>query len=214
MWSGTIAFPLHPAASCIGSCADIKQSQGQWHELCEPVLQVFVELKPTKGVPGGDNAITDSAGIAGAILVSAEQDGLSISSLSVAIVVVCGDGECSTGEAKIKGQADTNSTCLKDCPVVIGSCDAPGSSDVGDSTKQCGGHGICNLLSLVCTCTKGYAGDSCAYCSDGYRRNGQVCQVILKALLVAPSVNQPAARVRHVYRISCTRFDTRTVSWS
>ena len=72
------------------------------------------------------------------------------------------------GEAPLAAQPATPATCAADCPVTLGSCPSPGSAEVGDPARPCGGNGWCQLATLACACATGYAGDGCEYCSERY----------------------------------------------
>jgi hypothetical protein len=161
-------------------------------------IQVDILLNSTAGVGEGGNAITDPGEIAGAWMVAAQTNNLQSSGLDVQTVVVCGDQVCSPGEPPIRNSPETDLTCGSDCPITIGSCDAPGGDDVGDSSVPCGGFGTCNLATLTCNCFTGYAGDACGYCAAGYVRNGQQCEIIISAVVAAPDgpPSAPPTRVR------------------
>ena len=72
------------------------------------------------------------------------------------------------GEAPLAAQPATPSTCAADCPVTLGTCPSPGSAEVGDPARPCGGNGWCQLATLACACATGYAGDGCEYCAERY----------------------------------------------
>ena len=113
---------------------------------------------------------------------------------SVAVLLTCGDGLCHLGEERVQGEDPTTTTCTEDCPIEVGECAAPTTSDVGDATVPCGGNGGCNYATLTCNCAAAYAGDSCAYCAENYIRVGDECTVSVSALqAAAEEEEQPPA---------------------
>ena len=146
-----------------------------------------MQFNATAGADYAANAVTDSATITGNIQIAAAQSGMAMGDADVEIVVSCGDSVCSPGEPKVKGQADTAKTCVQDCPVVIGECDAPPESGVGNSTLQCGGKGTCNPANLLCDCYVGYAVHS-SYQSAILQSS---IQLVLHAQLHATSARAP-----------------------
>jgi hypothetical protein len=144
-------------------------------------LQITIRFNATAGSSKAGSAITSSAEIAGELSLAAAEAEVDVT--TVEVVVECGDGACSAGEAAVKGKEPTATTCTDDCPFMIGECGAPPESDVGDPTRQCGGKGLCNPNTLRCDCFAGYAGDACEYCANGYGRDGQSCDVVVSALL-------------------------------
>ena len=125
--------------------------------------QVTLVLNATAN-SNATSAVTSSTDIAGRLTIAASDRDLTVGSTAVQIVPVCGDAVCSPGEPSIKGQNTTATTCMQDCPVQVGECDAPPDSGVGDSTKQCGGNGVCNPANLQCECFTGYAVRSPCIC--------------------------------------------------
>jgi hypothetical protein len=126
-------------------------------------------------------------------MVASDEQGLQTTPPTVQTVVVCGDNVCAPGEPVVKNSPSTSLTCGQDCPIVLGSCDAPGGNDVGDSTVPCGGYGTCNLAALTCNCFVGYAGDACGYCAEGYVRNQNKCDVVVSAVLAVSDPPAPPA---------------------
>ena len=134
-----------------------------------------ITLNPVAADAGG-NALTDPADIEGALVVALPVANITAVT-SVSIVTVCGDSICSPGEPSQKGVDDDTSpagrVCTKDCPVKLGECDAPPSSGVGHSTRQCGGNGLCIATTLTCSCFPGYARN----CDIACGTKVQVCDV-------------------------------------
>lgn len=120
------------------------------------VLQVNIDIPPsTTGT-----ALTSPDAIAAALQIAfaAEDPPITAASTSVEVATVCGDGVCSPGEPVIKGEdPDPDSRCPADCPVLLGDCDAPPASGVGDATLPCGGNGLCIASTLTCSCFPGCA---------------------------------------------------------
>ena len=136
---------------------------------CALRAQVTLRLNATATAASAGNAaaasaVTDTSAIAGAILIAADEANMDYGAAQVEVVVECGDGVCSPGEPKVKGQDDTSLTCTADCAFMIGECDAPPASGVGDSTLQCGGKGMCNPANLLCDCYVGYAVRLSSFC--------------------------------------------------
>ena len=101
---------------------------------------------------------------------------------------------CATwARSSCKARTNTTTTCTDDCPITVGECAAPTTSDVGDATVPCGGNGGCNYATLTCNCAAAYAGDSCAYCAENYIRVGDECTVSVSALQAAAEEEQPPA---------------------
>ena len=119
-------------------------------------MQVTLSLNATSNVVGAENAVTSSADIDGVLILAASQANITYGGTSVQVVTRCGDGICSPGEPLQKNQ-DNTGKCGEDCPFIIGECEAPPASGVGDPTLQCGGNGICNPSNLRCDCYAGYA---------------------------------------------------------
>lgn len=149
-------------------------------------LQATISLNATAGKEGADNAVTSIGNVTIALVVATNTPPvIEADAPVIEAVPECGDALCSPGEPRVKNQPDTPGlTCEEDCPLMLGQCDAPGTTDLGDSTQPCGGagFGLCNLATLECECYKGYAGPACNWCDDGYVRNGAACEVQVRLL--------------------------------
>ena len=115
-----------------------------------------LSLNATSNVAGAENAVTSSAEIDGVLILAAADANITYGGTTVQVLTRCGDGICSPGEPLQKNQ-DNTGKCATDCPFIIGTCDAPPASGVGDPTRQCGGNGVCNPSNLGCECYAGYA---------------------------------------------------------
>lgn len=120
-------------------------------------LQVDLQLQPTEGASGAGSAVTSASEIQGALLVAVMEAGIEVGATEVAVVVECGDGICSAGEPLLQGADETDTTCMADCPFVIGECPTPDSASVGNAALQCGGNGVCDSSTLSCLCYAGAA---------------------------------------------------------
>lgn len=154
------------------------------------------------------SAVVDKSSVGGRIFVgmeSTEQFSGRTSPPTVGILTTCGDATCHLGEeVTVDPVTGEEQGCAPDCPIVLGDCGAPGSSEVGNPEAECGGFGYCNRAAQVCVCAEGYGGDACEYCTDGYLRapgNGvdyEVCEINVSALKssgqTAPPPPQTAGR--------------------
>jgi len=87
----------------------------------------------------------------------------------------CGDGICGPGETPIYGVAASALTCSDDCAFTLAACPSPGSAEVGDPSRACGGHGRCMMASKSCACFVGYAGDACNFCAPSFMLSQGSC---------------------------------------
>jgi hypothetical protein len=156
------------------------------------VVQVTIELQPTSGTDKTD-AITSGGDIAIALMEAQRDENAPVRITAppvVSKVSVCGDGICGIDEPGVSGEPDTETTCRIDCPIELGSCPTPSSSELGDPSLPCGGNGFCSLATATCTCFDAFDGDACGHCGGGYRQVGDGCEVIVTRLAsYLPSLN-------------------------
>ena len=167
-------------------------------------MQVSIQLDKQALTPEEEAAITVteakavSGGVYLAISSNEEQLG-SIGSMATVPITECGDGLCQLGEPVQADEVLTpDEECrLEDCPVRIGTCPAPGESEVGNPTEACGGNGHCDLASLTCVCATGYAGDACEACATGYVRTDSsgydICERDVSMQLAGGDADAPEA---------------------
>lgn len=187
----------------------------------EPVnsVQATVTLEATSDDATVVGAVSSTEDIIVAFEIASSDPSSTIAILSSPVVTkipACRDDICSPGEARIQGAPPPAYDCPQDCPIVLGTCPTPGSSELGDVTRQCGGLGSCAPASLTCGCFEGYGGEACGHCSEGYRRVDDGCEVITSMLLTAdptppgmpepPAVCTPAAAftmAQYITSIAC-----------
>lgn len=155
-------------------------------------VQADITLNATSGSGSAADAITSTEDITVAMEIARNDDNSAIriqSSPRVTKIPECGDDLCSPGEATTLGAPPPQYDCPRDCPIVLGSCPSPGSSELGDATRECGGLGSCAPASLTCVCFAGFDGEACGHCAEGYRQVGEGCEIILSLLVVGNSTD-------------------------
>ena len=171
--------------------------------------QVVVELQSlTTEEQASSNAIVDKSSMGGRVFVGMETSTTfagKASAPDVGILTTCGDKTCHLGEeVTVDPATGEQRGCDFDCPVVLGDCFGPGSSEVGNPTEQCGGFGYCNRAAQICVCAEGYGGDACEYCTDGYLRvpgsgvEHEVCELNVNALKAADPIAPPPQGTRGI----------------
>lgn len=158
-------------------------------------VQANITLDATSGSGSAANAITSTEDITVAMEIARNDPTSSIRIQSSPVITKlpeCGDDLCSPGEATTRGAPPPPYECPADCPIVLGTCPSPGSSELGNSTKECGGLGSCARGSLTCGCFSGFDGEACGHCAEGYRQVGEDCEVIL-SLLVLTNTTDPVS---------------------
>ena len=151
-------------------------------------VQATVTLEATGDDAAVVGAVSSTEDIIIAFEIASSDPNSAIAILSSPVVTKipeCRDNICSPGEARIQGAPLPTYDCQQDCPIELGTCPTPGSSELGDATRQCGGLGSCAPASLTCGCFEGYGGEACGHCSEGYRRVDDGCEVITSMLLTA-----------------------------
>eukprot|EP00892_Ulva_mutabilis_P012233 jgi/Ulvmu1/9382/UM051_0009.1 len=152
------------------------------------ITQANITLNATSGVETSGDVISGVEEISAAMELSRGDPTAAVqiqSSPVIRKIPECGDELCSPGEAGTKDQDPPPYYCEEDCPIMLGTCPSPGSSQLGNTTLECGGLGSCARASLTCVCFAGFDGESCGYCAEGYRMVGDNCEVI--AALVVPA---------------------------
>lgn len=175
-------------------CARGHARQGSWK--LQANVQANMTLEATSGVATATNAISGIEEIAAAMeLARADPNSAITISSSPVITKVpeCGDDLCSPGEARTRDADLPPYYCEADCPIVLGTCPSPGTSQLGNATLECGGLGSCARASLTCVCFASFDGEACGYCAEGFRRVGDGCEVITSLIVPAP-VDVPPPR--------------------
>jgi hypothetical protein len=142
-----------------------------------------------------------------AITTGQDMKGLVMTSLvQVNVTGVCGNSICEVGEmADISDPLGHPGTCPSDCPLAAGqrvrdtfapplACPVPSGSAVASETMECGGRGICNSASGVCSCNAGYVGPDCSECAQGYQPLNGTCTSQAEAM---NTTYLPSAEVLH-----------------
>lgn len=151
-------------------------------------MQANITIAATSGEPTTQNVISGTEEMSAAMELSRLDPDASVqiqSSPTIRKLPECRDSLCSPGEARTSGETEPPPfDCPEDCPILLGPCPSPGTSELGDATLECGGLGSCARASLTCVCFAGFDGEACGYCAEGFRRVGDTCEVI--ASLIAP----------------------------